>query len=54
MTGSARDVEDPPAVETPRPDWPVRCQVCGAPRRPDDSALCPTCGEPVIVWGWAP
>ena len=30
------------------------CQVCGAARKPDDPIFCGVCGEPVIVWGWAP
>ena len=53
MTGSPRDIEDPP-VEEAVPDLPVKCQVCGTLRQPKDSTFCRACGEPVIVWGWAP
>ena len=40
----ARDPAEPQAT----------CQVCGAARKPQDPILCRVCGEPVIVWGWAP
>ena len=30
------------------------CQVCGAAHGPDEFIFCGVCGEPVIVWGWAP
>jgi hypothetical protein len=30
------------------------CQVCGTAHRPDEFIFCSVCGEPVIVWGWAP
>ncbi len=36
------------------PGWTVKCQVCGTVHEPEDSILCRVCGEPVIVWGWAP
>ena len=42
----------PPAEVPAEP--PARCQVCGAVRKPEDPILCRVCGEPVIVWGWAP
>ena len=32
----------------------ARCQLCGAAREREDPILCRVCGEPVIVWGWAP
>ena len=32
----------------------ANCQVCGAARTPKDPIFCRVCGEPVIVWGWAP
>jgi ribosomal protein S27E len=42
----------------PRPESaverPVKCEICGTFRRPADSILCRVCGEPVLVWGWAP
>ena len=41
-----------PAQDPAEP--PARCQVCGAVARPQDPILCRVCGEPVIVWGWAP
>ena len=41
-----------PAQDPAEP--PAHCQVCGAARAPRDSILCRVCGEPVIVWGWAP
>ena len=30
------------------------CQVCGAAHSPEEFIFCRVCGEPVIVWGWAP
>jgi hypothetical protein len=50
-----RDVEH--ELETPRPPEvppPGRCQLCGAPHRADEPILCAVCGEPVLLWGWAP
>jgi len=41
----------------PRQDPPaplVKCQVCGAAHAPEEFVFCRVCGEPVIVWGWAP
>jgi hypothetical protein len=40
-------------VATPPSPWP-RCQVCGAPHALDEPILCRVCGEPVLLWGWAP
>lgn len=31
-----------------------RCQICGAPHTFDEPVLCHVCGEPVLLWGWAP
>jgi hypothetical protein len=31
-----------------------RCQICGAPHAFDEPVLCRVCGEPVLLWGWAP
>lgn len=42
------------AVEAPEVDWIVRCQVCGASQPPGAPVFCHACGEPVLVWGWAP
>jgi hypothetical protein len=30
------------------------CQVCGVAHSPEDFMFCRVCGEPVIIWGWAP
>ena len=49
-----KDIEDPPRIEEIPVDWPVKCQVCGTLRQPVESILCRACGEPAIVWGWAP
>ncbi len=45
-----------PAPAPPAPAEPAAaCQVCGTlAATPPDSIFCPVCGEPVIVWGWAP
>jgi hypothetical protein len=40
-----------PAVPVPWP--PTRCQVCGASHEATQSILCATCGEPVLLCGWA-
>ena len=45
-------VSESAAAARPSP-WP-RCQVCGAPHTLDDPVLCRVCGEPVLLWGWAP
>ncbi len=54
MAGRVKDIEDPPRQPEVPPDWAVKCQVCGTVRQPKDSILCRVCGEPVIIWGWAP
>ena len=54
MRNPGEDIEDPPAVEEAPTDWPVKCQVCGTIRQPRDSTLCRVCGEPILIWGWAP
>jgi hypothetical protein len=45
-----------PAPPSPSPTGPAAtCQVCGTPAATHpDSIFCRVCGEPVIVWGWAP
>jgi len=45
-----------PAPVAPAPAEPMAaCQVCGARvPLPQESIFCRVCGEPVIVWGWAP
>lgn len=40
-------VQDPPEPL-------ATCQVCGAAHTRDEPIFCSVCGEPVIVWGWAP
>ncbi len=42
-----------PAREAPA-EPQAACQICGATHRAEDPILCRVCGEPVIVWGWAP
>ncbi len=38
-----------------RPDeLPVTCPICGTTHWPEDPVLCRTCGEPVLLGGWAP
>lgn len=44
----ARRREDDPAEPL------ATCQVCGAAHTPDEFIFCSVCGEPVIIWGWAP
>jgi hypothetical protein len=56
MTQSAatmeRDLRRSPRQEPPEPL--AACQVCGAAHTPDEFIFCSVCGEPVIIWGWAP
>jgi hypothetical protein len=42
--------------ETPviRPEPLGRCPICGTPHTFDEPVLCRACGEPVLLWGWAP
>jgi hypothetical protein len=54
MSEHVKDIEDPPRDPEGPIGWPVKCQVCGTLRQPKDSIFCRDCGEPVIVWGWAP
>ena len=43
------------AAATTAPPQPLgRCQVCGAPHTAAEPVLCAVCGEPVLLWGWAP
>jgi hypothetical protein len=44
--------EEAATATLPSP-WP-HCQVCGAPHTLDEPIVCPACGEPVLLWGWAP
>jgi hypothetical protein len=45
----------PAAVAVGPPPAPLgRCQICGAPHGFDEPILCRGCGEPVLLWGWAP
>lgn len=46
------DAEPETAVTAPAPLG--RCQICGAPHTFDEPVLCRVCGEPVLLWGWAP
>ena len=44
--------DESPTATRPAP-WP-HCQVCGAVHALDEPMLCRVCGEPVLLWGWAP
>ena len=46
--------EESVAVAASKVDWVVTWQVCGARQRPGSPTFCHACGEPVLVWGWAP
>jgi hypothetical protein len=46
-----RDTETTRTAPVPPPG---RCLLCGAPHRADEPILCSVCGEPVLLWGWAP
>jgi len=55
MTQPAATTDRDARTRAPDPaEPPVNCQVCGAARAPRDPIFCRVCGEPVIVWGWAP
>ncbi|MBI4635509.1 MAG: hypothetical protein HY727_04080 [Candidatus Rokubacteria bacterium] len=54
MTDAKRLPEAPAGVEETPVDLPQTCQICGATHWPDEPILCRICGEPVLVWGWAP
>lgn len=49
-----RDETPPPPAADPAVEPSGLCQICGARWRPEDSILCRACGEPVLLWGWAP
>ena len=53
MRDGERDSRTPASTTPPLPS-PGRCQVCGAPHVADEPILCRICGEPVLLWGWAP
>ena len=59
MTPPATTSDREAGAQAPAPPAPAEpataCQVCGTPApAPLDSIFCRVCGEPVIVWGWAP
>lgn len=55
MTQPAAIIERPPRRLAQEPPEPLAvCQVCGAGHTADEFIFCSVCGEPVIVWGWAP
>jgi hypothetical protein len=53
MRDGEREPRIPRSMPTPVPP-PGRCQVCGAPHAAEEPILCRVCGEPVLLWGWAP
>lgn len=54
MSDRSDDSGSAVAEVPPRVEWIVTCQVCGQPQPADAPTFCPACGEPVLVWGWAP
>jgi hypothetical protein len=55
MTQPAATTDRDARTRAPGPAEPLsKCQLCGAARAPEDPIFCRVCGEPVIVWGWAP
>ncbi len=54
MAEHVKEVDEPRRQPELPAGWVVRCQICRTVHRPEDSILCRVCGEPVIVWGWAP
>ena len=48
------DDRDPRTPTTPPPPPPGRCPVCGTAHAAEEPILCRVCGEPVLLWGWAP
>ena len=55
MTQSAATTERDIRHRVQDPPEPLAaCQVCGAAHTPDEFIFCSVCGEPVIIWGWAP
>jgi len=54
MVDPLRETNTSLTIEEPPPEPLGRCQVCGAPHAVADPILCPRCGEPVLLWGWAP
>lgn len=55
MTQSAATTERDIRHQVQDPPEPLAaCQVCGAAHTPDEFIFCSVCGEPVIIWGWAP
>jgi hypothetical protein len=55
MTQPAATIERDAQRPRQHPAEPLAiCQVCGAAHGPDEFIFCSVCGEPVIIWGWAP